>query len=71
MQTVSAKRRVYYTDEVAAMLGCTTRAVTDHVHRGTFPSHDLKIGRRPAWLIETVDQFFSRPADASRSGKAA
>jgi len=63
------RKRFYTIDEVATILGKTTPAIHGHLARKQFDAvpPPLKLGRRLAWLVDSVEAWIeekARQADA-------
>lgn len=66
------QKRFYNIEELSIILGQTIAAVHGHLSRKQFDAvpPPMKLGRRLAWLVESVDAWIEQKAQAAEAQSA-
>ena len=51
------ERLTYGLNELAAVIGVSRRSIERDRSAGRFPKPDMKIGKRPLWRVETIQEW--------------
>jgi hypothetical protein len=58
------RKRIYYIDDLSTILGKSVAAIHGHIARKQYDAvpPPMKVGRRLAWLVESVDDWIDAKA---------
>lgn len=65
-----AQKRFYYMEDISTILGKSIAAIHGHLARKQYDAvpPPMKLGRRLAWLVESVEAWIEAKAQAAADG---